>query len=173
MSRLVSSGVALCSASGLAFAMVSAGLVEPAIVQPLPFDHALHASFDLECVDCHEGVEEYAIARIPRLSLCMECHEEDAESEEALSPAKEKLLSYAESGSEIPWVRLYRLSAHVVFSHERHVTFGEVACSQCHGDHGSSDRPPPRPVTAPLTMDGCMACHESAGASNDCIACHR
>lgn len=170
MSRALLLGfAALASSSGAVAAFSTALPGHGPVAQPLAFNHRLHGANGLACADCHEGVESSAAATIPRAAKCMECHEED----DAGTPEKDRLKALAAGGGEIPWVRLYRLPAHVVFSHERHVALGKVACADCHGGHGDSEAPPGRPERAVLTMDGCLACHESRGASLDCIACHR
>jgi len=169
MSRPFLAVVCALSGSGFAVALVNADREARSVEQPLAFNHARHAEFEIECADCHEGVEQSAFAMIPPVSLCMGCHED----EDPATPEMKRLMDAAAGKAEIPWVRLYRLPAHVIFSHERHVVFGEVSCRTCHGNHGTSERPPPRPEPMVLTMAGCMECHETRHALNDCIACHR
>lgn len=167
MSRVLNAATVVLSGCGLAFAV--AGAEAPAIRQPIQFDHLRHAKADIQCVQCHEGVEKSPRAGIPEVSVCMGCHGED----QASTPDMEKVLYYGKPGLEIPWVRLYRLPAHVVFSHERHVSFGGLACDACHGGHGKSEQPPRGPVNKVLTMNGCLECHRARGASTDCVACHK
>lgn len=158
----------LCGWGG-AMALATATWPSAPVEQPLAFNHALHAKQDIPCAHCHPGVEDSAIASLPRLAVCTECHGEDTAS----TPEKERLLSFVAAGKEIPWARLYRLPAHVVFSHERHVALGGLECARCHGGHGASETPPLRPEPEVLRMDGCLSCHKAKGASDDCIACHK
>ncbi len=161
--------VVLFSGFGLALAGSLALTGEEARVQPVAFNHQVHGKRDIACTDCHEGAESSAPAGLPRVSVCLECHGEDTTT----TPEKDRMKAFAAAGREIPWVRLYRLPAHVVFSHERHVALGKLACDLCHGGHGASVAPPGYPEPAVLTMDGCLACHGLRGASLDCLACHK
>ena len=152
--------------------IVAWGLVPgPApIHQPLVYNHNVHVEEEgLECIDCHESVEEAAFATIPRLNLCLDCHDTEPMSE---SLEEEKLIAYIEKEEEIAWNRIYRVPSHVYFSHRRHVTLGEVECSVCHGNVPEQLEPVQAPVT-PLTMEWCMDCHKENKVSNDCLACHR
>ena len=169
MSRALALAAVLSSGAGLAVAVSSAVPGDASGTQPLPFNHRIHGDNGIGCTDCHGGAEGSAVAGLPRTAFCMECHGEDT----ATTPDKDRLKAFAEAGREVPWVRLYRLPAHVVFSHERHTALGGLACDRCHGDHGRSEAPPPHPEYEVLFMDGCLRCHEAKGASLDCIACHR
>ena len=165
---LLALAVLFCVCGG-AVALATAGLATPPVEQPIAFNHLRHAKRDIACADCHQGVETSAFACLPRVSLCMDCHGEDTDT----TPEKDRMKAYAAAKTEIPWVRLYRLPAHVVFSHERHVALGKVRCDACHGSHGESERPPERPVSATLRMRRCLSCHAEKGASVDCVACHK
>ncbi len=167
MSLLPVALVAVLSGSGLVLAVAVAG--RRPVLQPIEFDHRRHAKAEIPCSQCHEGVEGSARAGIAGVPVCMECHGED----EPATPGMKLLHSQAKAGQEIPWIRLYRLPAHVVFSHERHVSLGGVACGSCHGNHGDTERPPPGPEPRVLTMDGCIDCHRDLKADTDCIACHK
>lgn len=140
------------------------------IVQPILYNHNLHIEQEgMECLDCHEYAEEKPFATIPRLAICQDCHDEDPLSE---SPEEEKLIAHIESGDEIDWRRIYNVPDHVYFSHRRHVSIGEVACSTCHGEVSDQIVPVDGPVTD-LTMEWCMDCHRENKITNDCLACHR
>jgi hypothetical protein len=158
------------SVGGVGFAVVTASSQVRGIEQPLSFNHKAHVDRGLECADCHKGVRAAAHAAVPSIAVCAECHSGDADAA-SQDPEKKRLVAHVVAGTEIPWRRLYRLPAHVVFSHERHVTMGEIACEACHGRHGESEVPPPRPEA--LSMAGCMDCHATRDVTVDCIACHR
>lgn len=137
------------------------------VVQPIAFNHKIHADNDLECMDCHPYFKDHATSGKPSLETCVSCHEELLGE----SKAEKTLLEYIKSREEIEWNRLYRVPEDVYFSHRRHVVLGNIECSICHGDIGESSQPPSRPLE--ITMEKCMNCHEQKGASLDCIACHR
>lgn len=145
------------------------GLSNNAIQQPLPFSHNIHVTdLELGCTDCHIRVEDHQRATLPLLEICQDCHSEALTESEIES----QLLTYTTTDQAIPWQRIYAVPDHVYFSHRRHVALGQVACEACHGDVSSFDLPPSAPVV-PITMDGCMDCHEENQITNDCLACHR
>jgi menaquinone reductase, multiheme cytochrome c subunit len=140
----------------------------PPIIQPIDFSHLKHSEAGLECETCHRFFQDSARAGRPVNEVCLACHETAlTESRE-----EEKLRQFAGQGIEVPWQRRHRLSGDIYFSHQRHVVFGGIECSVCHGDIGKSASPPAR-AAVKLTMDGCVGCHSTRGASTDCIACHR
>ena len=169
MSRVAFAFVVAVSGSGVALSVTADRRAGDAVVQPIAFNHLVHAKRNIACADCHQGVATSAKASIPRVAVCIDCHGEDTTT----TPEKDKMKAFAAQGREIPWDRLYRLPAHVVFSHERHVAMGGVACESCHGGHGQSESPPGRVVAGFPDMDVCLACHAAKGASHDCIACHK
>lgn len=138
------------------------------VVQPIQFNHAKHTALELECSLCHEHVAEQAFAGLPQATVCMLCH--SAPMSESLE--EEKVRQFAARGEAIPWRRVYRLPAHVFFSHRRHVTLGKIECSTCHGSIAEATVPPSRPAVK-LAMEWCLECHGQRGALVDCNACHR
>jgi len=140
------------------------------IVQPIQYNHKLHVEQEgMECIDCHRYVEEKPYATIPQIEICSDCHFDEPLSE---SPEEEKLIAHVESDSAIPWERIYRVPDHVYFSHRRHVTLGEISCSNCHGNVAEQLAPAPQPMT-PMSMEWCVDCHRENKVSNDCLTCHR
>lgn len=154
-------------------ATLTASCAAPPAVQPIPFNHRIHAENALTCDSCHGDILEQARADMPRVELCASCHSADITQNPAARPHIEKIRWYAEHGSELPWLRLYKLQPHVYFSHRRHTKIAELDCSVCHGNIGESQAPPSRPVARTLDMDGCMDCHEQRGIKNECTWCHR
>lgn len=141
----------------------------PPVVQPMPFDHRRHVvDEELACVDCHGGVEKGAAAGFPSVKKCLLCHDEEEEGSPAAAIAE-----HAARGEEIPWIQVDRVVGHVYFSHAMHVKVGGMECSECHGDVATRTEPVTAPLVAHLDMETCMGCHESRGASNDCLACHK
>lgn len=142
--------------------------IEPAVRQPIQFNHAKHKAKGVECSVCHQNVEEQAFAGLPKVETCMLCHS----TPQTESREEEKVRRFAEQGKEIPWQRLYRMPGHVFFSHRRHVTLAKVECQTCHGAIAEATSPPVRPAVK-QSMRWCIACHEKQRALADCNACHR
>ncbi|MBI1909480.1 MAG: cytochrome c3 family protein [Deltaproteobacteria bacterium] len=139
------------------------------VSQPIAFNHKVHvAGLGLDCTHCHVGVETTPFATLPTAEICLGCHSTPLSQ----NPEEEKVRLYGEERGEIPWQRLTRLPDHVYFSHQRHVTFGKVACEACHGKMPERVTPPSR-APVELSMDDCLGCHRQKGASEDCILCHR
>lgn len=138
----------------------------PAVHQPIRFNHAKHVAAGVDCDGCHATVSEQAFAGMPTLDTCMQCHDD------AKTPEEKKLKAFEAAHAEPAWQRVYRMPAHVYFSHRRHVALGKVQCAVCHGSVDKATEPPARPAVK-QTMTWCIACHEERRASIDCIACHR
>ncbi|MFN3325297.1 MAG: PQQ-binding-like beta-propeller repeat protein [Bryobacteraceae bacterium] len=139
-------------------------LPAPAPVQPVPFDHKLHAGTGTKCVDCHTTAAKAERAGIPDAAQCMTCHR-TVRSE---SPHVAAIRAFLEKRSAIPWERVYRVPDFVFFSHAKHVN-GGVQCADCHGPVAE------REVLAKevsTSMDACMSCHVQRKASTDCGVCH-
>ena len=136
--------------------------------QPVAYSHKKHvADLGLECGQCHAGIAEHkAHAGLPALETCLSCHGEED------NPKTRLIRTYASNKQEIPWVRIYRVPAHVYFSHRRHVEIAKLDCALCHGDMSKKETPVTRQAI-PIRMERCMACHRQKKASNDCLACHR
>lgn len=143
-------------------------IVFPSVRQPIAFNHLLHVEeVGAECTDCHLYAEAGRRATIPNVETCSLCHEESSTGSED----EARLLRHVHSEDPIPWLKIYRIPEHVNFSHRMHTAIGGIACETCHGQVGARSDPVTQQFI-PITMDGCMACHEQEGASNDCIACH-
>jgi hypothetical protein len=154
-------------------ALAAAGCADPPVVQPIPFNHRVHVANEIECVHCHEGLRTGARAGLPRVEICMECHEADITENPSARPDVEVVRRHAREGTQIAWRRLHVLPAHVYYSHRRHVAIAGLECAACHGDVAKTTAPPPGPVARTLSMGTCMDCHEARGVENDCARCHR
>ena len=139
------------------------------VTQPIAYNHNIHIEQEgLECADCHVNAKEKKIATIPTLEICLDCHDVEPLSD---SPEEAKLGQYIETEEEIPWEQVNAVPDHVYFSHRRHVSIGELECSNCHGDITAQTIPATAPFV-PITMEWCMDCHKEHGVTNDCLACH-
>ena len=127
------------------------------------------------CMGCHRDVVQSPTASIPNINTCAACHPIPLQGDDGAvepKPEEAELLAYIEREETIPWARVYDyLTGEIVFSHERHVALGHVMCQECHGPVERAERPLALDVT--LSMEDCMNCHASAGADNDCLACHK
>jgi hypothetical protein len=124
------------------------------------------------CMGCHHEVLESAHASLPNTSTCAACHQPQKPPLGKHREEQTLLAKFVEPNQTIPWRRVYDyLPSEIVFSHERHVEIGRVACSECHGAVDQAERP--LTLDVKLSMEACMNCHEAAGADNDCTACHR
>ncbi|HEV8131013.1 MAG TPA: cytochrome c3 family protein [Acidobacteriota bacterium] len=132
--------------------------------QPIQFNHRAHKEID--CSTCHESVKTASFAGLPKIDLCMTCHD----SPITKNPEEEKIRILAKQGKPAEWARLFKQPAHVFYSHRRHVEIAELQCKQCHGDIGESTTPPRR--VRNLTMSACIACHQQKGVKADCVDCH-
>lgn len=151
--------------------------------QPIEYSHRIHAGErKIKCAFCHEngnGKTPYML--IPSVQKCALCHR----AVKPESPEVQKVLKYAEEGTEPPWKRVYGLptSANVYFNHLPHLR-AEVSCQTCHGEIEKMDRVA-RVVNQ--TMGWCIECHEQIPGQmaqvpgtevqvnrlNDCAVCHR
>lgn len=157
--------VFVLAASGVAVARLSRTRVE----QPIAFNHRLHVTeLGNECTDCHLYAENGVRATIPNLEVCSFCHEE-AQTD---SPEEAKVVDFVQKGQKIPWRKVYWVPSHVYFSHRRHTAIAGLACSECHGAMEERELPVSERAV-PVTMNGCIACHDQKGARNDCVLCHR
>ena len=135
-------------------------------VQPIAFPHNKHIANGIACITCHIGVNKGALAGLPNIKLCMECHESFATDR----PEVQKLTTYYNSGLDISWQRVYGFapSAHVKFNHSPHIRAG-VDCSRCHGDVANM-LVAVRSVN--INMGFCTGCHRAKQVSTDCVTCH-
>lgn len=152
--------------AGIAAALA---LAPPEVIQPIAFNHSLHLDeVGLECIDCHLYATSGERTVIPNVQTCADCHVEAMTD----SAEEARLVEYINSGEPIPWKQVYWVPEHVYFSHRRHTTAAEIDCETCHGPVSGRTEPLTRRLE-PITMDGCMDCHDRSGVSNDCILCHR
>lgn len=123
-------------------------------VQPVPFDHSLHAGqLGMDCRYCHTNVEVSEHSNIPATHVCMGCHSTIKNTSPLLAPVR---ASY-ESGDPVPWVRIHKAPDYVYFNHSVHVNRG-VSCYECHGQVNE--------MTVvkhdqPQSMSWCLDCHRA------------
>ncbi len=123
----------------------------------------------MACVACHEDAWTRPHAGLPGITICAGCHQEPLGDH----PEEDKLTSYVMSRKEIPFVQVNRYPGHVYFSHRAHVALGEMDCATCHAEVPTMTLPHARPAASRHSMEDCMACHRQAGATLECLACHK
>ena len=157
-------------AFGLAVATKARALSTPPVYeQPIRFSHKIHlAKPDVECGACHEGVDEGPYATLPPLDTCIGCHHDPV----GKNPEEPRVREFVSAG-EIPWVRVNRLPGHVYFDHRAHVKWGELDCSQCHGNMREAAEPVRSSQISDLKMARCIGCHTERGVRTDCVTCHK
>jgi hypothetical protein len=190
---LVMSAVGFCAALAVGYAALPA-LLYKTEEQPLQFDHAVHTGEKggMACEDCHVFREDGTFAGIPSTKSCANCHENAIGS----SPAEKLLVEkYIKSGAEIPWLVYSRQPDNAYFPHAPHVKAAKMPCSQCHGEHGKTDRLRPysenrltgysRDIWGAqiagiktnswdrMKMDDCVDCHAERGVEDSCMMCHK
>ena len=98
-------------------------------VQPVPFDHSLHAGqLGIDCRYCHASVEKSATSSVPAAQTCMNCHSVI----KTTSPLLEVVRESYKTGDPVPWVKIHQAPDYVYFNHSVHVNRG-VSCVECHG----------------------------------------
>jgi hypothetical protein len=151
----------------------------PAIQQPIKYSHKLHAGdLQIDCAYCHSNVDKSAIANIPNVETCMNCHKYvRSAAKDKGNPNAEiaKLVGYYEKNQTIPWLNVHFVPEHANFNHKRHVKAG-VQCQTCHGPIQAQE------VVATynkINMGWCVTCHKNnrenpaAPANLDCYTCHK
>jgi hypothetical protein len=175
--------------------VVFPGLLFVEAAQPLQFSHQTHTAeaVGLACDDCHGFRADGSFVGIPPLARCAECH---AEPIGESADEKRLVAEYVGPNREIPWLVYARQPYNVMFPHAPHVRRAALACSDCHGAHGSTAKLRPhqtgrisgysRDVSGPaprdpeggapprMRMADCESCHarRQAGATT-CLECHR
>lgn len=144
--------------------------LDPSPQQPIRYNHAVHISNGITCLDCHTGAREQARATLPTLETCLVCHAEPVS--EKVNVEEQKIRLLAKAGKGAAWTQLMRVPSHIYFSHRRHVALGGIECQVCHGPMETLTEPPQR-VFRPMTMEACQECHAKSNARNDCNDCHR
>ena len=168
-------GFRQASAGDAALQMADADSDEQSQSQPIQFPHDTHAGqFTIPCQYCHFSAERSVDAGIPPMATCMGCHQEGIVGGRTDQAQEEiaKVREYYESGTPIPWKRIYKVRDHVKFPHMRHIAAG-VTCQTCHGEvQEMGVLEEVAPEAGDLRMGWCVSCHVERGASRDCTVCH-
>jgi hypothetical protein len=127
---------------GLLASLVVGWVIFPQVLysqkkQPVDFNHVLHnEQVDNGCESCHFFRDDGTFSGVPKLSQCVDCHEE-VNGED---PEEEKFVNeYVVKEREVPWLIYSRQPANVFFSHVAHVKTAQMECADCHGNIGESE----------------------------------
>ena len=126
-------------------------------IQPVPYDHSLHAGqLGLDCRYCHSNIEHSGPANVPAAQTCMNCHS----LVKSQSPLLQVVRASYESGEPVPWVKVHKAPDYVYFNHAIHVNRG-ISCVEC---HGKINEMPVVTHAQSLSMDFCLTCHRDPAA---------
>ena len=162
--------------------------------QPIDFNHAIHIDeVDDSCNSCHFFREDGTFSGIPKLTQCIDCHEEVIGE----NTEEEKFVNeYVKKEKEVPWLSYSKQPNCVFFSHIVHTKKAEMKCETCHGNIGTSEHSKEykenritgysidiwgRKIAGfagkyseSSKMDDCARCHkEKTGSQGSCFQCHK
>lgn len=151
-------------------------------VQPISYSHELHAGqLQISCLYCHHGAEKSAVAGVPSINVCMNCHNSIQKESPDLSKLKDIWESRkTDKPKVLEWVRVHRVPDFVYFNHQAHVQ-NNISCQECHGPIEKMERVR---QASDLTMGTCVNCHRHEGQPApshwkraqgplDCTSCHQ
>jgi len=120
--------------------------------QPVQFSHRHHAGeLGIDCRYCHTSVEVSAVAGVPPMATCMNCHSQIWLDSAYLAPVRDAY----RTGRSLEWVKVNDLPDFVYFHHAIHVEKG-IGCATC---HGRIDRMDQLFQASSLQMEWCLECH--------------
>jgi menaquinone reductase, multiheme cytochrome c subunit len=184
---------------GFVFTLALGWVVLPELLyrtepQPLDFNHKVHTGDQggMACDVCHTFTDDGRFEGIPAVAKCAECHSSpigDSHNEKALVD------EFITPNKQIPWLVYARQPDNAYFSHAVHTKLAGLACEQCHGQHGASEKLAKyqvdrisgysRDITGrtmlasasdpskKMTMDSCVRCHANHSNRTGCIECHK
>jgi hypothetical protein len=142
----------------------------PPGTQPVAYQHSLHAgTLGIDCRYCHANVEHSAVAMVPPIETCMNCHSLVKTDSARLQPIRDQWCAplhwvngkcdkdpqNPEPPPPFEWTRVHKLPDYAYFDHSVHVTAG-VGCREC---HERIDQMDVVEQTKPLSMGWCLECH--------------
>ena len=145
----------------VALSLNNGRLARAAEAETLAFNHKAHVAAGAQCVFCHPGVLDGAVAGIPSTAKCMGCHQNVQVAADKQSKI-DTLVSYWEQGKPLRWIKTFDQPDFVYFTHQPHIGAG-VACEQCHGNVGEISY---LTQTIRHNMGFCLACHRQPDSGN-------
>ena len=127
--------------------------------QPIKFSHAVHSGQNkTDCNYCHYTARTSKSAGIPSGSVCWNCHFLVRNGTRSGATEIAKIIEHLDQKKSVEWIRVYKVPDFVFFSHEQHVTAGQINCETCHGTVKEMDRLEQAPD---LSMGWCLDCHKT------------
>jgi hypothetical protein len=127
--------------------------------QPIKFSHYVHAGQNkTDCNYCHYTAKISKSAGIPSGSICYNCHFLVRNGTRSGATEIAKIIAHLDENKPVEWVRIYKLPDFVFFSHEQHVSAGQINCEACHGNVKEMNRLYQVPD---LSMGWCIDCHKT------------
>jgi len=183
---------------GLIVSLIVGWVIFPQVLysqkkQPVDFNHVLHnEEVKDDCESCHFFREDGTFSGVPKLSQCIDCHEE-VNGED---PEEEKFVNeYVAKDREVPWLIYSRQPSNVFFSHAAHVKMAQMDCVTCHGNIGESENLKvyeenrisgysrdiwgkniagfKRNTWDRMKMDDCSECHQKENANQNSVQTHK
>jgi hypothetical protein len=183
---------------GLIVSLIVGWVIFPQVLysqkkQPVDFNHVLHnEEVEDDCESCHFFREDGTFSGVPKLSQCIDCHEE-VNGED---PEEEKFVNeYVSKDREVPWLIYSRQPSNVFFSHAAHVKMAQMDCVTCHGNIGESENLKvyeenrisgysrdiwgkniagfKRNTWDRMKMDDCSECHQKENANQNSVQTHK
>ncbi len=146
---------------GLAYAIQGSSYVTEVNTfkaQPVPFSHQHHVGgLGIDCRYCHTSVETSAVAGVPPVDTCMNCHKMMWADAPMLKPIRDA----HKTGEAIEWNQVNKVPEFVYFNHSAHINKG-VSCVSC---HGQVNEMPLMRKTQTLYMGFCLDCHRNPQAN--------
>jgi hypothetical protein len=183
---------------GLIVSLIVGWVIFPQVLysqkkQPVDFNHVLHnEEVEDDCESCHFFRDDGTFSGVPKLSQCIDCHEE-VNGED---PEEEKFVNeYVAKDREVPWLIYSRQPSNVFFSHAAHVKMAQMDCVTCHGNIGESENLKvyeenrisgysrdiwgkniagfKRNTWDRMKMDDCSECHQKENANQNSVQTHK
>ena len=190
---LIASVAIGCFVVGASFALYALWPSNRAVgfepTQPIEFPHDVMAgTAEIPCLYCHINAKRGAVAGIPPVTICMNCHSHIRPKAPSgqMTPRMAALFRYVDPESNVPfkpirWIKVHDLSDFAYFDHSRHTVGAGLECQECHGPVEKMRQI--RRVHS-FTMGWCLDCHmkppreeETDGRETNgpiaCSTCHR
>ena len=146
---------------------------DPASGEAFPYNHQKHIAAGVECVFCHPGVLNGAVAGVPSVQKCVGCHQNIQVTSKEGQANVDLLMHYWDAGRPLQWEKTYDQPDFVYFAHRPHIAAG-VNCENCHGD--VSQMSVVR-LAYRINMGFCLQCHRRQAPGKvdrlvSCATCH-
>jgi hypothetical protein len=139
--------------------------------EAFPFNHQKHIAAGVQCVFCHPGVLNGAVAGLPSVQKCVGCHQNIQVAGGEGQATVDLLMQVWDQGRPLRWEKTYDQPDFVYFTHRPHIA-GGVNCENCHGDVGRTRS------ALRLNMGFCLQCHRQQEPEKmvrlvSCATCHQ